>query len=120
VKPALSIKRTKVLPTHWQNVSQDENSWIEILALLQIIQVHEPFIHNSPDGHVYISAAPAILDTSSVLVCNQAVVFLAPSSDIPFFSAVGHMIRYPNMLATVSLLITMVKYSVLQTRILQQ
>jgi len=27
--------------------------------------------NNSPDGHVYISAAPAILDTSSKLDCSN-------------------------------------------------
>jgi hypothetical protein len=64
-EPSSIYNITKVLPTHWQNACHDGNRWTEILAVLQIIQVQTPLIHNSPDSHMYIYAATAILDTSS-------------------------------------------------------
>jgi len=50
---------------------------------------------------VYISAAPAILDFLNAGLQQQAAVLPAHSSDIPVFTAVGHVIIYPNMQAAI-------------------
>jgi len=116
VKPTLSTNRTKALPSQWQNASHDGNRWTMIMALLQIIQVHKPTTHQTVMSIFLLLLLSLTLPQSWIAVTGCSPP--GPQLWHPSFYCSGSHDQISKYVGrNKSLLITMVKYSVLPTRV---